>query len=77
MPGYNAGLESANDKLGKRISELESQLTEARAACLDASTMINTVMERRDGELTGTAWGDLDNVRLDLQRAAAAGGPDD
>ena len=53
------------------------QLAEARATCLDASKMINTVMERRDGELTGTAWGDLDNVRLDLMRAAEAGGEHD
>ena len=53
------------------------KIEKLRAACLDASTRINEIMDRRDGELRGAAWGDLDNLRLDLGLAAKAAGGDD
>lgn len=54
--------------------ELKDEIERLRATCLDASTRINEIMDRRDGELRGSAWGDLDNLRLDLGLAADSGG---
>jgi hypothetical protein len=65
-------LDSHNREIGltAELLECRQQLAAARAALLDGATMLNTIMERRDDELRGSAWGDVDNVRLDLARAA-------
>ena len=45
MPGYNASLLAANDRLGERIKELEQQLAEARAANERQQRLIETTRD--------------------------------
>jgi len=53
---------------------LRREIEKLRAALTEAAIYLYSIMERRDGQLTGAAWGDVDNVRLDLLQAAKAGG---
>lgn len=59
-------------RMFRERNELRARLAEVEAALRDASEMLSVIMERRDGELSGSAWGDVDNVRLDLLVAAEA-----
>ena len=52
----------------------ESAIVRLRAECKAAEAILREVLERHDDELTGAARGDVDNVRLDLLKAAELAG---
>ncbi|MFH1184696.1 MAG: hypothetical protein V1755_06610 [Chloroflexota bacterium] len=61
--------------LRETVDELEvaeAEVERLRAACVDAEVVLREVLERYDDELRGAARGDVDNVRLDLLKAAEA-----
>ena len=41
------------------------EIERLRAALMEAAIDLNSIMERRNSELVGSVWGDVDNVRLD------------
>ena len=56
------------------LAQMFAEIGRLRAALKEAAYDLDAVMKRRDGELTGSAWGDVDNVRLDVLLAAKAAG---
>jgi hypothetical protein len=52
------------------VKQLIGWIDELRAACCEASNTLNAILDDDDASVTGYARGDIDNVRLDLFKAA-------
>jgi uncharacterized protein YlxW (UPF0749 family) len=59
--------------LQQQLAAKDAEIERLTAEMAEVASRIDEIMERRDGTITGVAWGDLDNLRLDCMKATKGG----